>query len=85
MCAVLDPSESVRFQQESLSANFVARLSAFRKNHCPFSSGIRVRFQQESMSVFVRNPCPLCAGMSVRFGQEYAPSSSKTEIAQLWP
>jgi len=70
MCAVLDPLESVRFQQESLSANFVARLSAFCKNHCPFSTGICVRFQQESMSVFVRNPCPFSARTAVRFAQE---------------
>jgi hypothetical protein len=70
MCVVLDPSEGVRFQQESLSANFVALLSAFRKKHCPFWSGIRVRFQQESMSVFVRNPCPFSAGIGVRFAQE---------------
>jgi len=70
MCAVSGPLESVRFQQESLSANFVAPLSALRKKHCPFSSGISVRFQQESMSVFVRNPCPLSAGIGVRFPQE---------------
>jgi hypothetical protein len=70
MCADLDLAGSVRFQQESLSANFVARLSAFRKKHCPFSTGICVRFQQESMSVFVRNPCPFSAGIGVRFPQE---------------
>jgi len=64
------PSESVRFQQESLSANFVALLSAFPKKPCPFSTGIRVHFQQESLSVFVRNPCPLSAGIGVRFPQE---------------
>lgn len=72
MCAVLDPPESVRFQQESLSAIFIARLSALRKKPCPFSTGICVRFQQESLSVFSRNWCPLSPGMSVRFGQEYA-------------
>ena len=70
MCAVSGPLESVRFQQESLSVNFVARLSALRKKHCPFSSGISVRFAQESMSVFVRNPCPFLAGTAVRFAQE---------------
>lgn len=70
MCAVLDPLESVRFQQESLSAKFVARVSAFPKKHCPSSIGIRVRFTQESVSVFVRNPCPLSARTAVRFAQE---------------
>ncbi len=72
MCTVSGPLESVRFQQESLSANFVARLSALRKKHRPFSSGISVRFCQESVSVFSKNCCPLCSGFSVRFGQEYA-------------
>ena len=70
MCAVLGPLESVRFQQESLSANFVARQSAFRKKHCPFSTRIRVRFPQESVSVFDRNPCPFSARTAVRFAQE---------------
>jgi len=47
-------------------------VSVFSKNPCPFSAGMGVRNQQETVSVFTRNHCPDWAGIGVRFGQEYA-------------
>ncbi len=44
---ILLPRISVRNQQESVSA--------LRRNRCPESAGISVRFAQESLSVLVKN------------------------------
>ena len=53
---IIASRNAVRFQQESLSG--------LRRNRCPFSARITVRFQQEH--------CPESAGIAVRIGQEYA-------------
>ena len=50
---LLLPGNSVRNQQESLSA--------LRRNCCPESAGISVRFTQESLSGMARNQCPVWA------------------------
>lgn len=55
---------TVRFQQESLSV--------FRKNPCPFSTGINVRFAQEQLSTFRKNRCPFCAGFCNFFPGSHA-------------
>jgi hypothetical protein len=60
------------------------QLSVFSRNPCPLSTGIAVRFQQESVSAFDRNCCPHSAGIGVRFAQELVSGFSKNmQIAEL--
>jgi len=63
---------------------FSARITVrFEPAGCPLSTGIGVRFQQESLSALVRNWCPLCARTSVRFAQYFAGIEGEKDISQI--